>query len=207
VSILRRLNGHLDDAALAELWTNALADGSSPAGHAHLKTCVECRLRFTSFSNWMDDVRSDALGEADEVLTPDRLAAQQAQIFRRLEAAERPARVIAFPKLPMVSLRPSPVRRWIAASAAAGLIAGIGLGQIFDLRDLTRRPSSFPVERIASAAPGGNNSPTVAIPVVALLSEETTLAELEEAATPHYEALQAYDTYTPRAADFINQPR
>ena len=35
--------------------------------------------------------------EADEGFPAERLAAQHAQIFRRLEAAERPARVIAFP--------------------------------------------------------------------------------------------------------------
>ncbi len=41
---------------------------------------------------------TDAAAEVDELFPPERLAAQHAQIFRRLEAAERPARVIAFPK-------------------------------------------------------------------------------------------------------------
>ncbi len=200
------MTSHLDDAAFAELWTNALADGSAPAGHPHLQGCAECRLRFTSFSNWMEDLRNDAHLEADETLTGDRLAAQQAQIFRRLEAAERPARVIAFPKLPMVSLRPSPVRRWIAAAAAAGLLAGIGLGQMFDLRRIASGPVTFPVDRVVTTASRGPVNLPAAIPVAALFSEESTLAELEEAATPHYEALQAYDTYTPRAADFV-KPR
>jgi hypothetical protein len=198
------MTGHLDDAAFAELWANALADGSAPAGHAHLQVCAECRLRFTSFSNWMDEVRSDARTDADLALSADRLAAQQAHIFRRLEAAERPARVIAFPKHPVGEPRPSPVRRWIAAAAAAGLIIGLGLGQMVDLRlpSWSPPPSSSPVDRIASARRGGPGLPAV-VPAVALFNEESTLADLEDAATPHYEALRAYDAYTPRAVDFI----
>ena len=55
--------------------------------------------------------RDDALAEADDVFPAERLAAQQAQILRRLEALERPARVIAFPKLPQPAVtRPVAVR-------------------------------------------------------------------------------------------------
>ncbi|HJR60227.1 MAG TPA: hypothetical protein VJ813_12530 [Vicinamibacterales bacterium] len=198
------MTSHLDDAAFAELWTNALADGTAPAANAHLQVCAECRLRFTSFSNWMDDLRLDALADADDALSPERLAAQQAHIFRRLEAAERPARVIAFPKLPAAAMRPSPVRRWIAAAAAAGLITGIGLGQMLDLRILTSGPSTFPADRVTATNP--RPGVPAAVPALALLNEEAALVELEEVATPHYEALRAYDTFTPRAADFI-QPR
>ena len=198
------MTGHLDDAAFAELWTNALADGTAPAADAHLQVCAECRLRFTSFSNWMDELRDDARADAELSLSADRLAAQQAQIFRRLEAAERPARVIAFPKHPVGGLRPSPARRWVASAAAAGLIIGLGLGQMVDLRlpSFSPPPSSPAADRIASARRGGPGLPAV-VPAVALFNEESTLADLEDAATPHYEALRAYDTYTPRAVDFI----
>src|SRR5215207_8299390 len=127
MSILRRMSSHLDDAVFAELWANALADRAAPAEHPHLRGCAECRLRFTSFSNWMDEIRADALSDAEGALSVERLGAQQAQIFRRLEAAERPARVLAFPKFTPGSIRPEPARRWIVAAAAAGLIAGIGL--------------------------------------------------------------------------------
>jgi len=200
------MTSHLDDAAFAELWTNALADGTAPAAHAHLQDCPECRLRFTSFSNWMDELRLDALGEAGEAMSAERLAAQQAQIFRRLEAAERPARVIAFPHPPAGVLRPSPVRRWIAAAAAAGLIIGIGLGQMLDLRILSPGPSTFPADRVVGTAQRASSGVPAAVPALALFNEEDSLVELEEAATPHYEALRAYDTFTPRAADAI-QPR
>ena len=48
----------------------------------------------------MTDVADTMRDDADAMLTSDRLATQQAQIARRLEALDRPARVIAFPKAP-----------------------------------------------------------------------------------------------------------
>jgi hypothetical protein len=200
------MTSHLDDAAFAELWTNALADGRAPVDHPHLQTCAECRLRFASFSTWMHDIRDDAADDAAEALSPERLAAQQSVIFRRLEALERPARVIAFPKVAEGVYRRSPVRRWVAAAAAAGLIAGMGLGQMLDIRDW----SSFSPQVRTTGAPDPSAIPTargpMPVPVVATLTDEATLAEFEEIATPRYEALRAYDTFTPRAADFV-QPR
>lgn len=199
------MTSHLDDAALAELWANAIADGTLPPAHPHLQDCAECRLRYTSFSNWMTELRAEANEEAEIGLTPDRLAAQQAQIFRRLEGAERPARVITFPAVPAGATRPSPVRRWIAAAAAASFIAGVGLGALLDLRHWSSGPATFPSEQIAGNATRGAGP--MAVPAVATLNDETTLLELEEAATPRYEVLRAYDTFTPRAADYVQPPR
>lgn len=199
------MTSHLDDAALAELWTNALADGGTPAGHPHLQECAECRLRATSFANWMSDLRREANDEAECGLTADRLAAQQAQIFRRLEAAERPARVITFPAVPVADAKPSPVRRWMAAAAAASFIAGLGLGAMLDLRHWSSGPATFPSEQVAGNSSRGAGP--MAVPAVATLNDEITLLELEEAATPRYEVLRAYDTFTPRAADFVQPPR
>ena len=64
----------------------------------HLETCAACRARYDAFTDWLADARVDAIAAADEVFPAERLAAQQSQILRRLEALERPARVIAFPK-------------------------------------------------------------------------------------------------------------
>jgi len=200
--VLRRMiNQHLDDAALAEVWTNAVADGNPPS-HPHLLACAECRLRFSSFTAWLDGIREDAAVEADLAFPADRLSAQQAQILRRLEAAGQPTRVIAFPKATAVAVRPSPVRRWVAAAAAAGLVAGIGLGQLLDLRHGSDEPSVFPEDRAPIAAT--RTTPT-AVPAVATFTDE--FPELEELATPRYEALRAFDTFTPRAADLIAASR
>ena len=199
----RMINQHLDDAALAEVWTNAAADGNPPS-HPHLVTCAECRLRFTSFTAWLDGVRDDATADADLAFPPEKLSAQHAQILRRLEVADQPTRVIAFPKASAVSVRPSPVRRWIAAAAAAGLVAGIGLGQLLDLRHMSGGPSTFPEDRapLVAARPG-----STAVPALATLTEEMSFPEIEELATPRYEALRAFDTFTPRAADLIAASR
>lgn len=207
MSILTRFTGqHLDDAALAEVWTNAAAGGSR-AAHPHLDACAECRVRFASFTAWLDETRVDAIAEADAVFTPERLASQQAQILRRIEAAERPTRVIAFPKASVAVTRPSPVRRWVAAAAAAGLLIGVGLGQLMDLRHLSSGPSTFPADRVADTRRADSNSNPAIIPAMANMSDEAALEEFEAMATPRYETLRAFDTMTPRAADFLTSSR
>src|SRR5262249_60324021 len=73
--------------------------------------------------------------EAGETLPPERVAAQQGAIGGRLEAVDRPARVLAFPKAARAVISGhSHVRRWVTVAAAACLIAGFGLGQVFPLR-------------------------------------------------------------------------
>ncbi|HXG55236.1 MAG TPA: hypothetical protein VNJ03_07625 [Vicinamibacterales bacterium] len=196
--------GHLDDAALAAVWTASA--GAATINDPHLLQCAECRVRLAAFVGWMDDVRTNAIAEADEAFPAERLAAQHAQILRRLEAAERPARVIAFPSVQGTdSAQPaSSIRRWIAAAAAAGLIAGVGIGQMMNLGQL-RRPSSFVSDRTAASQPRAVPAAGAVVPA-SMVSEEALLAELEAAATPRYDALRAYDQFTPHAADYI-RPR
>jgi hypothetical protein len=205
VSMIGRITSqHLDDDVFAELWTNAIAEGAPVAAHPHLQECAECRLRFASFSRWLDELRTDAIADVDEAVPAERLAAQQSQILRRLEAAERPARVIAFPKHPVAAPRPLAVRRWIAGAAAAAFIVGLGLGQLLNLRDLSSGPSTFPADRVVDAR---GTSPDVVPALVTISNDEEDLADLEAASMPRYEALRAYDTFTPRAADFVTSSR
>ena len=195
-SILDRLTGrHLDDAAFAELWTAGVKD-------AHLDRCAECRVRFSAFASWMDEVRDGAIADADEAFPAERLAAQQAQICKRIEAAEQPARVIMFPKFPAAAIgRPSSVHRWITFAAAAGLIIGIGLGNLMDLRHLGELPDVPPVVKPVDSVARG------AKPTAATVSEEALWQELQAADTPQYDALRPFDTFTPRAADFVRSSR
>jgi hypothetical protein len=139
VSIRNRLSlgRHLDDAALAAIWTDRSMAGAE-VSDPHLAECAQCRARMDAFARWMDDLRSEAVAEADEAFPVERLAAQQAHVLRRLELAERPARVIAFPtQAAPVSQGSSHVRRWVAAGVAAGLIVGVGVGQLMDFRHAT----------------------------------------------------------------------
>jgi hypothetical protein len=202
VSILDklRLTGHLDDAALAAIWTDASVAGAQPS-HPHLQVCAGCRSRFASFAAWLEDLRVDAAAEVDELFPPERLAAQQAQIFRRLEAAGRPARVIAFPRFtrPLTS-QSSNASRWIAAAATVGLIVGVGVGQIMDLQPSLSR----------SAAPASDARLTDAQrpdrPDVRAAStndrEEAFLSELDATLSrPAFPELRALEEFTPRAGE------
>src|SRR6266487_2409127 len=191
-----RLSAHLDDAALAAIWT----DGR--LSHPHLNDCAACRARFADFSAWLESIRVDAITQADESFSAERLAAQQVQIFRRLEAAGRPARIIAFPRFaqPLTS-RTSHASRWIAAAAAAGLIVGVGVGQMMDLRHSLMAPNVSAVRaRVANAPASAGRDPRVQ--TVGAIRDEMFLsaldASLSRTAVPE---LRALDGLTPRAGD------
>jgi len=118
--------GHLSDRAINE----SVITGEHPA---HLDQCDLCADRARQASLWLDDVRDAAVGEADRVFTPERLTAQQAQIMRRLEQADEPSRIIAFPRASRPA-RDAQSRRvapaWVAVAAAAGLVLGVLGGQL-----------------------------------------------------------------------------
>jgi hypothetical protein len=197
VSILDRLrlSGHLDDAAFAAIWTDAAVDGAQPS-HPHLQACPACRSRFGLFTSWLTDVRVDAAAEVDELFPAERLAAQQAQVFRRLEASERPARVIAFPKFtqPLTS-GSSHGSRWIAAAAAAGLIVGVGVGQMMDIRRSFGGPPAASQIRVADASEVRTLSTNTG-------REEAFLSELDlTLSRPAVPELRALDEFTPHAGD------
>jgi hypothetical protein len=193
-----RLTSHLDEDALVSLWTDGTLAGTRIT-HPHLERCATCRNRFAELAAWLESVRLDAVSEADEHFSSERLAAQSAPIFRRLEASERPARVIAFPTFtqPLTS-RSSNASRWVAAGLAAGLILGVGMGQLIDLRHtLSPRGAHArlalpapPVSRVAlapAAVPGHR--------------EELFLSELDASISRAPAELRALDAFTPRAGD------
>ncbi len=201
-----RLNRHLDDAALAAIWTDRSLSGVQPS-QPHLHTCVACRSRLAAFSGWLEELRGEATAEADEAFSAERLAAQHAQIFRRLEAAERPARVIAFPKCsqPLAS-RSSSASRWVAAAAAAGLIVGVGVGQLRDLRpSLTTNSAPAAQTRVADARRSPDRPEGGIRTVSTTLGDEAFLSELDASLSrPAVPELRALDEFTPRAGE---QPR
>lgn len=196
-----RVSAHLDEAALVSLWTDASLDGM-PLAHPHLEHCAACRHRFAELGAWLESVRLDAVADADEQFPAERLAAQHAQIFRRLEAADRPARVIVFPaSTPPLTSRSSHAARWIAAAAAACFIVGVGVGQLMDLRHALnpRRPVASTGARLT---PSGPVARAGAVPLQnATGHEEVFLSELEASISRAPAALRALDAFTPRAGD------
>jgi len=201
VSIINRLrlSAHLDEAALVSLWTDASLAGA-PLTHPHLERCAACRNRFAELASWLGTIRTDALSEADEHFSVERLATQSAQVFRRLETAERPARVIAFPTFsqPLTS-RSSHASRWVAAGLAAGLIVGVGVGQMIDLRHSLTPRGSVNARLSTNAAPIRTAS-TVPLPKPGH-GEEVFLSELDASISRAPEELRALDAFTPRAGD------
>lgn len=202
MAILNRLKltGHLDDRAIAGLWTDASLAGGEPS-HPHLQSCAACRARLAAFTEWLDDLRMDANAEADEAFPVERLAAQQAQIFRRIEAAERPARVIAFPRFSRPNTSsPLHMRRWIAGAAAAGLLVGVGLGQIMDLRS-SLNPGIARSSDIAKAP--RVERPVAGVQPASTISDEELMSRLEDIAAPRMpDSLLVFDSMTPRARDY-----
>lgn len=204
------LNPHLDDAAFADVWTEQSVPGragSRRPAEAHLQECEECRGRYAAFSAWLETVRHDARSDAEEALTGERLATQQAQIARRLEALEQPARVIAFPRFTQpVSTQPADRRRWIAGAAAAGLVVGVGLGQLMSNREAdpgqaARLPGQF--QQMARGSVSAGES-LVGVQAVSQVSDEAYLDDHEfvppQARVP--ESLQYLNAITPSARDY-----
>lgn len=185
---------HLNDDQFARLWTTG-------GGHPHLEGCAACRARYAEFDAWILGIGDELRAEADDACPAERLAAQQAQIARRLETLERPARVIMFPKAARAVISGhSHVRRWVTAAAAAGLIAGIGLGQMVPLRQAFQQRQE--------AAPG---VPHLTIPDTVKRADELTPVQTSEDdvelltgafARPRASTLSALDEMTPRSRDF-----
>ena len=197
MSLLERLGrGHLSDQQFARLWS----EGNS---HPHLDACADCRARFAEFDGWLLGVGDVLRAEADEAFPAERLAVQQAQIARRLETLERPARVIVFPKAARAVISGhSHVRRWVTVAAAAGLIAGVGLGQVVpELRTVVNK------QQAAGPSPTFNvpeavDRAKVLTPVAAAASDDELLSS-DAFASPKVKNLSALDDMTPRARDYM----
>ena len=134
---LPHLIPHLTDDQLMETYVLASAE-STEKEDRHLVACGPCKARFDELAGVLDQMRADAVREADTIFTGERLHDQRDRILRRLERLGHPAEVLLFPSRasqhPVVQRVLGPARRWIAAAAAAGLAAGLFLGFAMDRR-------------------------------------------------------------------------
>ena len=198
------LNPHLEDDDFADVWSARTAidapESDRPA-ESHLRKCAECQGRYSSFVSWLDGMRADARTETDEVFSRDHLAAQQLQIFRRLESLEHPARVIAFPKFARpVAIQTSGRRRWTAVAAAIGLITGIGLGQLLEFR--TSGPAPDPVGQRMARATVQPVEATRNIQPISIDNDEAFIEpEITSSQVGVPESLQYLNAITPGARD------
>ena len=188
----------LFDSYLAERSGAAI----DPPVAEHLADCAECSARYAELASFMDTLRTEGEGDADEVFTPERLQAQQQQIARRIAQVGRPARVLSFPSrivrrtISASSARPSP--RWVALGAAAGLFIGAVLGASYQW---TAHDGSALIVR-NGAAPRLTPVATRGISPAEIAADEAFLSDLEVALErPHTRELQAFDALTPHVRE------
>lgn len=138
--------GHLSEQALVEVCMT----GERPV---HLDRCDLCADRAVDLGRWLDDVRATGIAVSDAAFPPERLAAQQSQILRRLEQLDQPSRVIAFPRHYRLDERQHAGRRiapaWVGVGVAAGLVVGVIGGQMTARFD---RPAETPITAATVAA-------------------------------------------------------
>jgi hypothetical protein len=177
--VVRR--GHLSERAL----TDALILGERPQ---HLDRCDLCAERASDLSRWLNHVETDAREMADDMFAPENLAAQQAQILRRLEQMDNPVRVIAFPAASRQEAQGNAGRRvavsWVGVAAAAGLLVGIVGGQI----TARMAPTVTPAVTVSAADTSAEPTPD---PVDASIFEHPF-------ETSDVRSMEALDMLTPR---------
>lgn len=188
--VLRR--GHLSEQALAEVCLT----GERPV---HLDRCDICAERAVQLSRWLDELQAVAEADADAAFPAERLAAQQAQILRRLEQLDRPARVIAFPnhsqydRLAMGARGVRPA--WIGIAAAAGVVLGLVGGQV------SLRLSGHPIRTTAQPAP----SESAAAVQAAAYQVPLSLREFDESDAVSVDAVYVMDQLIPRVSQISLQ--
>jgi hypothetical protein len=178
---------HLSDDQLMESYVLA-------GENRHLAACGHCQTRLDALARALEQIREDAVREADSVFTPERLHEQRDRILRKLERQGHPAEVLLFPNrpgsYPGVRRVFGPARRWVAGAAAAGLAAGVFLGFAVDRRvAFTSRSSAW--------QPAVAITETVAWQRSVDPRDEELLIEIEDALTgPRYTELRALDALT-----------
>jgi hypothetical protein len=189
--------GHVSETDLAK----ALLTGDQPR---HLDRCDLCADRAAEMGRWLDEVKAVADAEVDAAFPAERLAAQHAQIMRRLEQADEPARVLEFPRQSARIAREPHGRRvapaWVGVAAAAGLVVGMISGQMTARHE---QPAAAPAEASTAAI---EVAPAAAVPATTAATPAShagarpdgpSLLDMDlEGYTP--DTLRVFDEATPR---------
>lgn len=146
----------------------------------------------------LEAYRAAACAEADAHFDERALETQRHKIMARLAHLGHPAKVIRFPRAPIIDAPATGVsRRWISVAAAAGLLIGLLGGQLVHiLPQQTRRMAPM----ATSIAPSAPARPFVAVSVPVddgLLGEIDYAVQLRSASE-----LRVLDELTP-----VHEPR
>jgi hypothetical protein len=203
---------HLREDGLFECYlTVQSGEILDPPVAEHLTDCEACAARYAELTQFMEALSAEATAETDEIFTTDRLRAQRQQITRKIEHLGHPARVISFPSRAgshhAGSSAPRPVRRWIAAAAAAGLFVGVGTGLFLDWERAPGRHTAGVIARqtVLTATEGreGRIAGQIEISLPDRSAEDKAfLSELELAGErPRIRELSAVDALTPHVRE------
>src|SRR4029079_2152040 len=162
---------------------------------------------FEAFDRWVNGIGDELRTEADDAFPAERLTVQQAVRARRLEPLERTARVLACPKAARAVISGnSHARRWVTVAAAAGLIAGIGLGQIVDLhRGIETAAGPASASHIVATDTTARRD--VGRTAAANVADVDMLLNPDSWTQPHVNALGALEDLTPHARELMDRPR
>jgi hypothetical protein len=171
------------------------------------------RLRNPDIGSEVDGSLAEAFADArlfaEEAIDTARLEGQRAAIVERLHVRRAGGRVLPFPSRPGGLHRPRQLARWVALAAAAGLIVGLGMGQLVGPQLFGGSPRSGQAAWSAvnrSTRSGAANDRFQ--PERLDAQEERFLAEMEMVVNNRrVRELRALDTLTPRPADFSRGQR
>ncbi len=205
---------HLHDEALVDTYLLARAGTPvAPPAAEHLADCDACTRRYAELAHVLDDARASADADLEQVFPAERLRAQRLRIAQRLSHVGRSARVLTFPASQpgrgLTSSGPRIATRWIAAAAAVGLFAGVGVGVFFDQSrasgtTVAALRHSKPVSTAMVRHSPASATPAHATPVPARndADDDAFLSDLDVALeSPHTRVLVSYDRLTPHVRD------
>ncbi|MDE3155026.1 MAG: hypothetical protein KGN76_07975 [Acidobacteriota bacterium] len=202
---------HLSEERLIEYYlqqrgTSAADPVWGAVASAHLATCEPCARLYAETAGFLDAVRDETTLHDASVFSEGRLAAQHDRILRRVDPEGRTGHVLSFPGRRMVrriERATGFTRRWVAAAAVAGLVAGLLLGRVVDRSfwpapaGLTASASTPAASLMASQAPAVR--PAAHAPDDGFVSVD--LSDLDTLGADHTVVLQAYDALTPRVQE------
>jgi hypothetical protein len=149
--------------------------------------------------------RAAARSEADAHFDEPALEAQRQRILQRIEQAGQRARVLHFPTV-TTAVRPAVVgvsRRWISAAAVAGLLIGLGTGQLLHVMPGDNWVNRDAAARPAATAPAGRLAIVPAVAMTSADADDALLDAIDVAVTSRGASeLRALDDLT-----FVYEPR
>jgi hypothetical protein len=206
---------HLDDDLLIRRYLAdrglAALESEDEAPMRHLAHCAACQARYQALRSAFEDTRDAAAADADAACSEDRLARQRERILRRIDALQSGPRVLPFPAAAphgQGATQPRVVRRWVAAAAVAGLLAGLGAGRLV-FRSGEQGPSAVTARRDAApaVAPSRQAPAMRALHADIGVADDQFLSEIELAtAAPRTRALRALYAFTLEESRDVARP-